>query len=712
MHHKHTFLFGVATLLCGVQIVQIAKAQNTAVSGWLPFRILPIVQGPSMARPSNSYDLISPKGTMPLVYRRTIVTRKDGQREEKVEDITITADFISKSQAMLNDAANLAKQEGFRAPILEKVDGMYIGRVHPGTFACDEDTGCDPNDETYGVYRGTSKSGGTSVNFGKLFLSDSWPEAKTAVVPHELFHSIVAAYPSFSGKAREDERCPTACWLSEGLAEGFAKYWADKNGKAFGFSGNVGYLRSRDYTQPLATGQSEEDYDDGLATGRFWRFVAKSAGSYRPIHIVLESNVSVQANNGVNVVDAALRKSMQKSLSDLYGEFVRLELKADSRNDFSQSGTFNLDPDIKETDSVVIKKLPFLASFPIKVSIKADALEWPTLKISIPNTADQKTRVYWGNREIKGELKLSTKHLPRNSKNKEENTYEIWLKVANTNLSGPTQYDGHNIKFEWLRDKCALLPNPDIKRMAYKMDSPTVVTSMTYDFGVHKKVGDEVHFPAKTRFQSREKNGKLQANGQSDAIWKCTPKGVEMDGIISGASLSVKIRDNAKIQTVSNTVYYPSSVKAGQALPNGSVTMRLDAAGGTALNFTTNYTNRRVVGQQTITIPGVGKTKCWVITSNISYGASAGKGMENIILAQLKKNRFYQTPAGKAMLADPSFRRTILGTANSMLGSFTAQSGGSYKVWFKRGLGLVKTETKDKKTGQISTTILQNVVYK
>jgi len=101
---------------------------------------------------------------------------------------------------------------------------------------------------------------------------------------------------------------------------------------------------------------------------------------------------------------------------------------------------------------------------------------------------------------------------------------------------------------------------------------------------------------------------------------------------------------------------FPSSLSAGQVLPDADVTIGLASGGLTMMNMTVKVTNRKVVGVESVTVPA-GTFECYKIT----YDAETKMGIK------------------------------ITSTA--------AQ-------WLNKGAGSVKTETYDKKGKLTGSTVL------
>jgi hypothetical protein len=65
-----------------------------------------------------------------------------------------------------------------------------------------------------------------------------------------------------------------------------------------------------------------------------------------------------------------------------------------------------------------------------------------------------------------------------------------------------------------------------------------------------------------------------------------------------------------------NDITYPSTLSAGQVLPDASMTMAASSGGMTIMRMTINVTNRKVVGTESVTVPA-GTFECYKITYDL-----------------------------------------------------------------------------------------------
>jgi hypothetical protein len=114
---------------------------------------------------------------------------------------------------------------------------------------------------------------------------------------------------------------------------------------------------------------------------------------------------------------------------------------------------------------------------------------------------------------------------------------------------------------------------------------------------------------------------------------------------------------NMQLNFSGKDLTYPSSMSAGQSLPDASITMGAATGAMTLMRLTINITNRKVVGMESVTVPA-GTFDCYKITYDIE---------------------------------------TKLGL----------KSSASAVQWLNKGAGTVKTETYDKKGKLMGCSILK-----
>ena len=628
----------------------------------------------------------------------------------KPAPISVTPAMRRKARLMLDDASAMLQDFGFREPRVEKRVNFLTARLIPGDFVCEKDD-CNPDDTILGVYKGL---GGETVSDGRLYLSHLWDENDSAVTVHELFHGVQAAYDGFNRVQKDANGCATACWIHEGTAEGFAKYWAARRGAPFGFGPGAPFARTRTYDTTLSTGAGGSDYNRGLATARFWYFVAGQGQGYRPVRAILENGAKISENNGVKVVSSALEKGGLKPLGALYADFSTT-LDARNGNDLAPGSRLRVNLRPEELDKEEREfSVPDLATKPIEIRWRDESRDLVNLKITLKSPDGRDYRMYLNRANLGKEYVAPVSKMASSGGN-----YSLWLKVVNANLE-KSENEKVKLAFEWEETPCALLPASNVASLSYRVSGPDYNGTYVYNFTGRKQVGVEIQVNATVRFDitSQRVNGRpIRVQGTTQGLWKCGPKGVAMDGVMSGggnlAGLA-KVRENgpAQIKPVSNTLFFPKKPKIGQTLAGGAVSSELFINNRRSMSFTQTVSNRKVVGQQTVNVAGSAPLKCWKITGNISHSASAGGGMNDTILKNIAKQPFYRTPEGKRMLADPAFRRMILGATQSVLNIVTAQSSGTQTVLFKRGIGLVKTEFQGKTPDDKSSMTLVRVVYR
>ena len=105
--------------------------------------------------------------------------------------------------------------------------------------------------------------------------------------------------------------------------------------------------------------------------------------------------------------------------------------------------------------------------------------------------------------------------------------------------------------------------------------------------------------PAVHEFTMRCEDGKFYMDMQSFI----DPK--SMDGF-----------KDLEISVDGNDMMYPSSLSAGEILPDANITISAGSGGTTIMNMVVNVTNRKVIGNETVTVPA-GTFDCVKITYDV-----------------------------------------------------------------------------------------------
>lgn len=131
---------------------------------------------------------------------------------------------------------------------------------------------------------------------------------------------------------------------------------------------------------------------------------------------------------------------------------------------------------------------------------------------------------------------------------------------------------------------------------------------------------------------------------------------LDPEALVSGSMMQQY--QNMEYIISGNGISFPNTLSVGQVLPDGEMFMEVDA-GVIKMNTTVTMTDRKVVRQESITVPA-GTFECYVVT------------FTNTIKVGLSKT-YYTTQ------------------------------------WISRGIGMVKEETKKANGNLVSKSILQNI---
>ncbi|MGB3607470.1 hypothetical protein [Psychroserpens sp.] len=154
----------------------------------------------------------------------------------------------------------------------------------------------------------------------------------------------------------------------------------------------------------------------------------------------------------------------------------------------------------------------------------------------------------------------------------------------------------------------------------------------------------------------KDDNGKAIFSGTFKVSCEGGSTTLEPEALVSGAMMEQY--QNMEYTISGNGISFPSTLSVGQTLPNGEVFMKVDA-GLINMSTTVTMTNRKVVRQESITVPA-GTFDCYVIT------------FTNTIKVGLSKT-YYTTQ------------------------------------WISEGVGMVKEETKKSNGNLVSKSILQQI---
>ena len=237
MYFNRLLYFSVALLLC-VAVTSASRAQS---SGW-PTKEFLIVQ-------SDPYSMLP----------------DSLQSHHQLTDDEQTA--LTDMEVFLTEVAERYEHMGFRAPELERVEGVSGGEAYKVHFF-------DYDDHDTSSFRVRRKSGSTTemqIDASRSFQKDGVPLDRTYEhLAHELFHLVQRAYQPSANVIQND-------WIIEGQAQAMGMHMLQKVLRKDPYAGSQdGYrLGARPYYTPLqdiaATRVPKADY----LTASFWRYVGE-----------------------------------------------------------------------------------------------------------------------------------------------------------------------------------------------------------------------------------------------------------------------------------------------------------------------------------------------------------------------------------------------------------------------------------------------------
>ncbi|MBM69786.1 MAG: hypothetical protein CME43_09950 [Haliea sp.] len=237
MHFNGLLCFSLGLMLC-VAMVPPARAQS---DGW-PTKEFLIVQS-------------DPYGMLPDSL----------QSHQQLTDDEQTA--LTDMEVFLTEVAERYEAMGFRAPELERVEGVSGGEAYKVHFFDYDDHGTSP----FRVRRKSASTTEMQIDTSRPFQKDGIPLDRTYEhLAHELFHLVQRAYQPSEDVIQND-------WIIEGQAQAMGMYMLQKILRKDPYAGSQdGYrLGARPYYTPLqdipATGVPKADY----LTASFWRYVGE-----------------------------------------------------------------------------------------------------------------------------------------------------------------------------------------------------------------------------------------------------------------------------------------------------------------------------------------------------------------------------------------------------------------------------------------------------
>ncbi|MEO3404395.1 hypothetical protein AAFN85_10855 [Mucilaginibacter sp. CAU 1740] len=109
--------------------------------------------------------------------------------------------------------------------------------------------------------------------------------------------------------------------------------------------------------------------------------------------------------------------------------------------------------------------------------------------------------------------------------------------------------------------------------------------------------------------QINDKNGKAIGNGDSEMICTGNTIKVDMKSFVPAAN----VKGNMQVSGEAKYLTYPTDMKAGQTLDDGSVTIDMSSSGATMANLQMDIKNRKVEQPESITT-NAGSFDCFKLT--------------------------------------------------------------------------------------------------
>lgn len=649
----------------------------------------------------------------PELDGRAVIRYRKGPKVGKPKLIKVTPANVAKVRNMLNHASEIMSSNGFNEPLVPHNYGFWEAKLFPDEYIFDGQF-TDPGDTVWGMFAGKGEG---SVTAGEMYVAREWEADHGVSFIHELFHSVGASYAGFSGIQQDlAGGCPQPCWLSEGMAEGFAAYWAKNKGSHF-LKQPYKARNKRSYESALAVGSTgPQNYRNGQATGRFWQYVADKE-SLRALHQVL-SQSDPQANNGLTAVNEAFQGAGLKGLAGVYPRFVARELTAPG--DYKNIVTYQLNP---EKEPIVSKKIKFeqVASRAIRVRFQPEKDTDYTLTIKAKDGAAESIHIAVNNQDHGPEFSVNLSKLNK--------PFDQYFKLAHVSPNASaTDIQDLEIEVSLAANQCGMLPAEKVSRLEYAQfgdvaGKPQILANFTYDFAKSKRTQNgritEVALQIVLHASGRTSTSNAQVSFRCEKGQVMADGGFQMMGLDLGANgMMGRATGSMQIKQIHNSLGLPSSPHAGQVMADGSSQIEAQIGGKSALQIQQNQRSRRISGQETLRVAGAGDLKCWKMTSQTEMGltiqADALVGDEktpgtqavNDYMAQMLGESsdlqgFLLSQAGKAVMQQ---------AVNGLADSLSQQSKGQLTTWFAPGIGLVKSE-QTTASGK-STLLLQRVSYR
>lgn len=611
----------------------------------------------------------------------------------------------------LENASALLESEGFKSPLLEKrYQNYWLARIFPDPYIYDQGVR-NTNDEVWGMYLSHKEAAGPT---GRLYVANDWHEDAGATLIHELFHSVGAAYPGHNvSAAQSTTTCPTACWITEGMAEGFAAYWMNQGGST---------LLNKPYTKPVRRSFEQPlpapDYQEGQNTAPFWTFVANRYG-VRTLADVLEQPPS--PDDAVTSTDQGLRAAGHKGLTPVFVQFVSEELA--SPKDFGTVPKFI----VSEKHPEVKGEIPIerIAARAFHVEVNLDRPQEGQLTIDASDGGEDTMHLL-----VDDNVFGATTVIPLDGSRR---NYKFFVRLVNA-LPDPAKTKAQNPKVVVTLDlfECGMMPAKNVRTLHYQQfdASGTPIAKIEYDFSKATFSGRSVK-NVKMRLLMEGKG--FSTDNEATFSYECTSQGVVSDGTyamhgmeLPGVTLG-KTQGKMTLKQEHNTLSLPNRPVLNETLPDGSAAFSAGIDGAPLSRISVKQTNRKITGREIIKVPGAGDLNTWKMTAKSSFGMdvdaagvmSGPSGPANV--AGIDLLEFISAQSGgslgagekaalSGMLAQVGKSGAMKDAMSMLSGAITQQAAGTETLWFYRGIGMVQHKSSNPQ-GE-SRMQLMKVVYR
>lgn len=693
---RKRFQHGPARLACAI-VISILSASAWAqwpTAQWLVQPVIPDASNPGWVDDgTEKWTGSAPAGITVDSARDTknSARYKKSGKKNAVETLKITPADRAVIRTGLEHASAMLQAEGFKAPLLEKrYQNYWLARIFPDPYIYDHGMR-DTTDYVWGMYLSHKDRAGVT---GRLYVANDWRDDTGATVIHELFHAVSAAYPGHnapSGPSREE--CVTACWITEGMAEGFAAHWMNQGGSD---------LLDKPYTTPLSRSFEQPlpatDYQEGQNTAPFWTHVANRHG-LRTLADVLEQAPSL--DDAVTSTDQGLRAAGHKGLTPIFVQFVSEKLR--SPNDFGTIPVFMMDEKEPEAEGKI--KIEPLAARAFRVKVELDHDQEGQLTIDASDGGEDAMHLLVGD-QVFGHTTVIPVDGSRNN-------YDFFVRLVNADPDpAETEAQQPNVVVTLDLFDCGMMPSKNVRMLHYQQFDAggTPLAKIEYDFSNAIFSGRSVK-NVKMRLLMQGKG--FSSDNEATFSYECTSQGVVSDGTYAMHGMKLpgvtvgKTQGKMTLKQEHNTLSLPNRPVANETLPDGSAAFSAGIDGAPLSRISVKQTNRKIAGREIIKVPGAGDLNTWKMTATSSFGMdidaagamSGPSGPANVagidIIEFITAQSGGSLGAGEkaalsGMLAQVGKSGAMKDAMSMLSGAIAQQATGTETLWFYRGIGMVQ----------------------